>query len=260
MFVIKIKPERKIDIIVRIGLYISLGLLIASFVQKGVLPKKKAIHPDLYQEPIQRETYTPSFEAKAEGSIYDINPSHHYKLNGLVVSQHDSTAWWDYYHKKWGDSLNLKDVCVIWGDNLENETYRRMRFRNGNWTCYVSVNHKTADQDWAQFNMAALSNNHLLSDKAEINQALRKVHVGDQIYLKGYLASYHRQGSHFSRDSSISRTDEGDGACETIYLTDFKVLKSANFFWWSVYGVSKYLVLILFIFLVFLRIQAPLSR
>lgn len=259
MLLVKISTGRAIYIFARIGLYISIGLLIASFVQKNSLPAKEAISSELYQEPIQHRTSRAALTIEAGGHEYEVKPLYRYELNGLVVSQHDASAWWDYYHRKWGDALNLKDVCVIWGDNLEDETYRRMRFRNGSWTCYVSVNATTADKDWSQFNLAALSNNHLLSDNSQINQRLRSVHVGDQIHLKGYLASYSRKNSNFNRGTSTTRTDQGDGACETIYLTDFKILKKANISWWRIYKFSKLLVGAFFILLIFLRFKSPLG-
>jgi len=259
MRLINLAEPRKIDIVVRIVFYLSIGILIATFFLKNTLPPKEKIAQELYQDPIQRKTYQSAFKVNVAGSDYQVDPLYTYQLYGLVVSQHDATAWWDYYHRKWGDQLNLKDVCVIWGDNLKDDTYRRMRFRNGSWTCYVSVNAATADEDWSKFNMASLSNNHLLSNKSEINQVLRKTHVGDQIYLKGYLASYQREGTSFSRSTSTSRTDEGNGACETVYLTEFKVVKPANTFWWFLYKLSKYLVAILFFLVVFLHVKAPLG-
>jgi len=259
MLTFTIWAGRTIYVLARLGLYISIGLLIAAFVQKNSLPTKEEISPELYQEPLQYKVYRAPLNIEAGGQEYEVKPLYGYELKGLVVSQHDATAWWDYYHRKWGDTLNLKDVCVIWGDNLEDETYRRMRFRNGSWTCYISVNAATADKDWSQFNMAALSNNHLLSDSSEINRLLRNTQVGDQIHLKGYLASYSRKESNFNRGSSTSRIDQGDGACETIYLTDFKILKKANISWWQVYNFSKFLVVLFFIFIIFLRFKSPLG-
>ena len=260
MITLKIAIPRKIDIIARIILYCALGLFIAASVQKNILPPKDEMLSQLNQEPRQSHTWAKTFSVKAAGSEYEVSPLFVYELYGLVVSQHDGSAWWDYYHKKWGDYLNLKDVCVIWGDNLQDETYRRMRFRNGSWTCYVSVNADTAEEDWSRFNISALSNNHLLSTDPEINSLLRGLGVGDQIYLKGYLASYHNLENDLSRGSSISRNDEGDGACETVYLSEFKILKKANRLWHFLYGFSKFLVLAAFIFVVIIRIRSPLGN
>ena len=47
----------------------------------------------------------------------------------------------------------------------------------------------------------------------------------------------------FHRGTSTTRDDTWDGACETIYLTEFRILKSANAFWRFVYFCAKWLML-----------------
>ncbi len=243
----------------RIALYVSLGLLCVSWFMKEKLPGKKDILDEIYQEPLQVEVDEEPFKTIIKGVSYTIWPLYEYELYGLVVSCHDTAAWWDYYHKQWGDSLNTKDVCVIWGDNIEQEVYPRMKFTSGSWTCTVSVDSRTAKSDWAKFNMGCLSNNHLLSDDSKIKKILRSVHRGDQIHLKGYLSNYSHTRGTFKRGTSTSRADQGSGACETIFLTGFEVLKRGNPVWWFLYGLSKFLVAGLFIYLFFLRLRDPFS-
>ncbi len=260
MIPLKIAIPRKVDIVSRIILYFALGLFIAASVEKSLLPSKKYILSQLKQEPRQANTTVRPFLVTVEGTDYEVNPLYSYELYGLVVSQHDTSSWWDYYHQRWGDVLNLKDVCVIWGNNLKDETYRRMRFRNGSWTCYISVNAATADQDWSRFDMNALSNNHLLSTTPKINSVLRGLGVGDQIYFKGYLASYTNLKNNIARGTSVSRADEGNGACETVYLADFRILRKANLIWRFLYGFSKLLLFGSIVFLIYIRIVKPLGQ
>jgi len=52
--------------------------------------------------------------------------------------------------------------------------------------------------------------------------------VGDQIYFKGYLAEYAHSNRTFTRGTSTSRTDTGNGACETVYVEDYQILRQAN--------------------------------
>ena len=79
--------------------------------------------------------------------------------------------------------------------------------------------------------------------------------IGDQIYLKGYLSQYSHSNNSFNRGTSITRTDTGNGACETIYIEEYEILKKANPLWRNLYNLSKYcfflsvfLMLIVFIF------------
>ena len=72
---------------------------------------------------------------------------------------------------------------------------------------------------------------------------------GDQIYLKGYLATYSQPGGGL-RGTSISRTDTGNGACETIYVEEFEFLKKSNRFWRFLFTLSTLLVAACIIFMV----------
>lgn len=236
---------------VKIILLIGIVIFIYSYSQKDKLPKKEEILPGLYQEPIQTETEKPPFKVDRGGIIYDITPLFNYELYGLVVSKHNSKSWLDYYHEEWKDFINLKDVCVVWGDNVETEVYQELKFHNGSFTCYIDSKSgvdKTAV--FQKFKDSALSNNHLLSENDIINQKIMRAEEGDQIYLKGYLVQYSQD--EFKRGSSVSRTDTGNGACETIYITDFEIIKEANVFWRLTYSYVKYLIIVSIILLLIL--------
>ncbi|MEM9690774.1 MAG: hypothetical protein AAF917_15010, partial [Pseudomonadota bacterium] len=60
------------------------------------------------------------------------------------------------------------------------------------------------------------------------------IRVGDQIRIQGYLASY--TGPTGTRGTSTTRTDTGDGACETIFIDTFRIVESTL----SVWRVSLY--------------------
>jgi hypothetical protein len=56
------------------------------------------------------------------------------------------------------------------------------------------------------------------------------VRIGDQIRVHGWLAKYSNDQG-FSRDTSITRDDRGNGACETIYVREFSILQSMQNGW-----------------------------
>lgn len=61
---------------------------------------------------------------------------------------------------------------------------------------------------------------------------LRAIRPGDQVVVRGVLAEYaHDAGRAFRRGTSTRRDDRGDGACETIWVTEVEVLRRANGFW-----------------------------
>jgi len=242
------KPPKKT---IKIILLIAIVIFILSYFQKNRLPAKEGILPELYQAPIQTETSEAPFKAEKGGVIYNITPLYNYELYGLIVSGHNSKNWLDYYHEKWEDFINLKDVCVVWGENIETGAYWDLKFKNGSFTCYIDFK-SGVDKNAAyqKFKNEALSNNHLLSVDESINKKIMKAQEGDQIYLKGYLVRYAHDD--FQRGSSITRNDAGNGACETIYLTDFKIIKEANAFWRVAFFITRYLIIVSIIILLVL--------
>jgi len=228
----------------KIILLFLIAVFIISYFQKDKLPEKEEILPEIYQTPIQDETDAMPFKIERGCITYEITPLYNYELYGLVVSSHKSKSWLDYYHKAWGDFINLKDVCVIWGQNIESGVYREMKFKNGSFTCYMDFKRGVdRNEVYQEFKNDALSNNHLLSDNDALNKEIMKAGDGDQVYLKGYLVKYAHDD--FSRGSSTTRADSGNGACETIYLTDFEIVKSANSVWRAAFAVTKYLIIVL---------------
>ncbi len=214
--------------IIKIALIASMVIFVITLYPKDKIPEKDEILKNLYQDPVQTETTKEPFEVEKNGITYTITPFYDYELNGMIVSYNNSSNWLDYYHEKWEDFLNMKDICVIWGENVETEIHKKMKFNNGSWTCYFEFKPDTNNNDWSQFKNENLSNNHLLSNSEEINKKIMSVEKGDQIYLKGYLVKYAKKDRSFERGTSATRTDQGNGACETIYVEDFQILKKAN--------------------------------
>ena len=65
---------------------------------------------------------------------------------------------------------------------------------------------------------------------------------GDQVYLKGYLVNYSHTNGDFERGTSTSREDTGNNSCESIFVTDFQILKEGNQNWRIANTVSKYTI------------------
>jgi hypothetical protein len=197
-----------------------------------VLPEPQTLSAELLDEPVQRAVSRAPMPVSVGGIDYSVQPLYAYDLYGMVVSKHDATTWWDYLHKEWNDKLNVIDLCVVWGENVRSGAYRSINFSSGQFTC----NYETSSNEaWAAFDTEAISNNHLLSDDPGLARAMREVRIGDQIHFSGYLAEYsHNHGFAFKRGTSTVRTDSGNGACETVYVEDFEVLRRGGGSWLKV--------------------------
>jgi hypothetical protein len=227
--------------LLRLVLLVGIGLFSISFLLKERLPDAGATRQDLLENPVQTPVHREPFQIESGEMVYTITPLYAYELSGLVVSDHDCGAWWDIYHRdQWKDFINVKDLCVLWGENVRTGVYRDMRFTSDSWTCtYYWPNEEVG----SRFNHTQLSNNHLLSHDESVTRMLLKTSPGDQVRLRGYLAEYSHSGGEFRRGTSTVRTDTGNGACETVYVEEYEILKPGNPFWRAAFTVSGYVIL-----------------
>jgi len=199
------------------------ALLVFAFVYRGATPRPGELAADVREEPRQTATRVKPFPVHADGVDYRIDPVFDYDIAGLVVSRHDTQTWWDTIHADANDHLNVADLCLAWGANAADGAYEHMSFHNAQFTCYFSYPGGTPV---TQAHVRAISNNHLLTGDAAVARTIRKLRVGDQVRLRGQLASYsHTAGFAFTRGTSTSRDDTDNGACETIFVDHVEVLR-----------------------------------
>ena len=205
---------------------VSFVSLLVSFWNRNDLPGSIDYVPEIADEPQQTRTSKKPFEVRYEDVEYLVEPEYAYDLTGMIVSyrHHDYKS---RIHQLANDHLNMLDVCVVWGDNTVGDHLYKIDFWNGIFTC----NFQTRDQEaWDAFNGDQLSNNHLISDDEYIRDRVRDINIGDQIYFSGYLAGYSNDTAG-KRGTSTTRTDTGDGACETVYVESFRIVRPATSYW-----------------------------
>lgn len=229
----------RLFLVVKILLPLSVLAWSASLYYKNQLPAPRQISAQIHKSPVQNEVSEAPFDVHKKDMTYHVKPLYEYELHGLVVSEFQANSWNDIYHfRRWKDFLNVKDLCVIWGDNVRNDAYQRMQFDSTTWTC----SYYWPDQETGRrFNKESLSNNHLLAADPDLTRRLMAVQTGDQIYLRGYLAEYSHDGG-FRRGTSTTREDTGNGACETIFLEALEVIQPAQPLWRRVHRTSRFLM------------------
>jgi hypothetical protein len=208
----------------------SLGLLPISCWQRDDFVSELNILPELAVEPAQQSVSQDPFSVRLNDVDYRVEPQYDYDLHGLVVSyqHHDGDQM---LHRLWNDHLNIADVCVVWGRNATALNLKAFEFWNGQFTCFFRTGDDIA---WRQFDKTGISNNHLITEDGYLRDLIDEIQIGDQIRLQGWLANY-SNGDGFHRGTSTTRTDEGNGACETIYVTRFDILSTMANGWRSVF-------------------------
>ncbi len=209
-------------------------LLIASLFMRHALPPPSELGPELRNEPLQQPVQVAPFQTTVRGVTYTVKPVADYEIWGLVVSNHDTSSWWNWIHKASNDNLNVVDLCVVFAENVKSGGYAGLDYSSGQFVCYVQT---SSSEKWQRFSMRALANNHLLADRPSIVAKLRDVRIGDQVRIRGWLSEYaHNHGFAFTRGTSLTRDDTGNGACETIYVQEVEVLRDGGRPWrWLVW-------------------------
>ena len=216
-------------------------LLTASLFLRHSLPSPGDLRAELRNEPLQQPALVAPFQTTVRGVTYTVKPVAEYEIWGLVVSNHDTSTWWNWIHKASNDNLNVVDLCVVFAENVASGGYAGLDYSSGQFVCYVQT---SSSEQWQRFSMRALANNHLLADRPSIVAKLRDVRVGDQVRIRGWLSEYaHNHGFAFTRGTSLTRDDTGNGACETIFVQDVEVLRDGGRPWrWLVWPAVALIV------------------
>jgi len=226
--------------IINLAIILSLILLIVSFSKRNHFPENIEAIRELGNEPKQTQIKTSAFDAHYGGVSYHVEPEYEYELYGLVVSyRHHSGD--SMLHKLWNDHLNMTDVCVVWGKTALSAYLNQFDFWNGQFTCNFRTR---SDIAWNSFDQNQISNNHLISDDESLRIKIQKLNVGDQIKVVGLLSSYGQEGGS-KRGTSTVRTDTGNGACETIFVEEFDIVKQGDNPWRTTMVLSLFSLVVL---------------
>ncbi|MHC8597898.1 hypothetical protein ACYVVU_06345 [Arenicellales bacterium IMCC55707] len=234
---------------------VALGV---SFFQKDKLPGPEFFSEAVLSDPLQTPTDKASFQTQVNDQVYTITPLFNYHLSGVVVTDYESGSLGDiYHHRQWKDFLNVKDLCVVWGTNVQSDVFRKLRYSSGPWTCFFQIPDR---QTGKQFRADQLSNNHILTDNIDLHRLIMRAAPGDEVRISGVLANYQNQATGFDRQTSISRTDNGNGACETIFVTDFSITKKANSLWRMMYRVAVWSAILAVLGFIATLLVRPVKR
>jgi len=230
---------------VRKGLLLVLAIWGILFFYKIPLPSQEQIEKEIISyAPIQNETNQPVVKMNFKGFDYAITPLYSYDIRGLVVAEYSSDNFLDFYHKT--DPANTRDLCLVWGKTIENGAYQEVKYSHGEFTCY----YKWTKPPKNSFDFTQLSNNHLLPINEKVAKAIKQAGIGDQVRIRGWLAKYEisQNGELIgSRGTSTIRTDTGNGACETILVDNFEILKANNVLYKKLKQISIWVVCLMLI-------------
>ncbi len=219
-------------------LLLAVLALYLGYRNKGVLPNPNQMVSEVLRQPIQSVTTRDPFTFTYRGSSYDVDPQADYEISGVVVTHNNVSGIGDAYHTS--DSVDMKDLCVVWGSNVLNDNYQSIAYSSEPWTCVIFTPDRAV---WERFFADELSNNHLLAADESVQERIRSARIGDQIRLRGMLVNYSPAGHpDIVRKSSLVRDDTGNGACEVVFVEEFEILKRATPGWYRIYQFGWWLL------------------
>ena len=211
--------------------FLGIAGAVASWWFKESPPPPEKLDVNLLEQPIQKTVRQKPFDVTVNGIDYRIQPRYSYDISAVVVSLHHTDSWWNYIHKQVGDYVNVLDFCLAWGESVRNGSYQDVSFSNSQFECHWKYSSQRAMDG---FNGDEVSNNHVVTADPDVAKALKRIRVGDQIRLQGFLVDYTiMKGGQPSgtRVSSEKRDDRGPGACEVLYVDSLEPVASANRQW-----------------------------
>ena len=180
-------------------------------------PEEKVESLNDISEPIQTDTNGSALKI-IDGKEVKINYVASYELSGRVVDVQN------YYGSSLQNELSPLDVGISWGFLAEDND-------KVTWTSNGTRFLKWRTQDMTWYNEHGgekgigkyWSNNHLIPSDKTVEKLIKSIRKDDYVKIEGYLVNVRYDGPNgewYKWNSSTTRNDTGDGACEVIYVTN----------------------------------------
>jgi hypothetical protein len=228
--------------------YLLLFLVLAiTFFSRNNFKGVQNIAPEVLNPPLQRKIdFADIIRFKRNGYAYELSPLYDYEINALVVSKMN----YKMFSIEKFEKVFPYDLCLIWGSNVSSGLYRNttLKFSQDCRFCWAQW------QGDVNFHWDEISNNHLLIDNSQLESKVRSLVIGDQVKIRGKLVNIKAgilgkpdayDSSQYSWSTSVTRKDNGAGACEVIYVEDVSVLRRANVISNFLFHLSLYSLLVL---------------
>jgi hypothetical protein len=170
------------------------------------LSSEPAPRPNALREPVQTEPAEAPFAETRGRRTFRITPRAAYDVAARVGAT-------ERYRSSASGSLLPWDFVLTWGAATKEPAWSRISYlqtgRFYNWRC-----DDTLDTGYVSSHTA---NTHLIPGSGRVASALARVRRGDVVRLEGDLVDIDGPDGFVWR-TSLTRTDTGPGACETLYV------------------------------------------
>jgi hypothetical protein len=200
--------------------YLILGTILLILVSGCDRPKLTGMdfeNIDTSQDPLQITLpSTEPFIMKVKNGLFTLTPMAEYKVSGMVVGRKT-------YSEGWEAKLSPIDLAIVWGNLAEPGYDRSVHYSQSHrWYFYRFKEGSPLNNAYI---ISHSSNHHLIPANENIRRALKMIAKKDKIVLEGFLVNVKGtyKGQSVFWNTSLSRMDKGQGACELFYVMKARI-------------------------------------
>ena len=164
--------------------------------------------------PAEKEKFNIIVKEKNTKAV--IKPQASYKISARVIAK-------THILEDGVSELVPYDIGLVWGDLMKNKAYRKLDIlQYQRWIMFRITEKNKKFFPNPDYIPKHIANNHLIPANKNILKGIKKLKKYDKVYIEGYLVYCditYKKSPFFAYNSSLSRDDSGDHACEIFYVT-----------------------------------------
>jgi hypothetical protein len=198
-----------------LAISIACGLLLARHpIELALVAHQSVPLPDASADPVQTGEAAPTFIVRAAGARYRITPRFRWDESARVVGM-------EAYRFDRGAALIPFDYALAWGPLLAPPYTGKVSYSQIARFYFWRFSGDALDRDTVRTHSA---NTHIIPADGRLRRVASCVSRGDLVRLEGWLVDVDGiDDPSFHWPTSTTRSDDGPGSCETVYLTRLTV-------------------------------------
>ena len=172
---------------------------------------------DTSRDPIQTShEFDEPIIKQIKNGHFTITPVAEYRISGRVVGKETYSSGWD-------GEISPFDLAIAWGKLAEPDYDKYITYNQRNrWYFYQYKSGSPFDNP---FVISHSANNHIVPANGNVRKAVKTIKEKDKIVLEGFLVNIKGtyKGQPVTWNTSLSRTDTGNGSCELVYVSKVRI-------------------------------------
>jgi len=147
---------------------------------------------------------------------FTLTPLAEYKLSGMVVGKETYSSGWD-------GEVSPIDLAIVWGKLAESESKKYISYsQSSRWYFYKYKPGCPFDNSYV---ISHSGNHHIIPANENVHSSIKTIKEKERVVLEGFLVNLKGtyKGQTVTWNTSLSRTDTGNGSCELFYVSKVRI-------------------------------------